>query len=280
MIVAPTSQKYFQMGNDKTILLAFWLPDVFLLALGSLVLSYLIFVRHDFKNIVVWFVVGAISYATLYCVAFAWMTDTGWLGVMAMLSATIISGNFAIGLTPVFRKLMFRRSKDGKTQWILTKTLTQILVVWTLILVIFPLLIVQIEAKIGIPHFSIPFQKIFGIVLFPLISAIGLIAAYSMAKIGRGTPLPMDTTNKLVVSGIYAYIRNPMAVSGIGQSLLVGFILGSPLVLLYALLGAFIWKFIYQKLEEDDLLEQFGADYEEYRKKVKSIIPSFQPYKK
>ena len=279
LIAVPTSRKYFQMGNDETILLAFWLPDLFLLAIGSLTLSWLIVVNHKFILIVLWFVVGTISYATFYCLAFAWMTDTGWLGVTAMFPAMVTSGNFAIGLTPAFHEKMFRHSKEAKTGWILTKTLTQIVIVWSLILVVFPLLIVQVEAKLGIPRFSFPFQTILAIILFPFVSLIGLASAYSMAKIGRGTPLPMDTASKLVVSGIYAYVRNPMAISGIGQGLLVGFLLGSPLVLLYALLGAFIWQVIYRQLEEDDLTKQFTADYEDYQQKVKCWIPKIKPYK-
>lgn len=279
LIVVPTSRKYFQMGDNENILLAFWLPDLFLLAIGSLILSWLIIVNHQFMPIVLWFVVGTISYASFYCLAFAWQTDTGWLGVMAMFPAMITSGNFAIGLTPIFNQIMFRHSKEAKTSWILAKTLTQIIVVWTLILIVFPLLIVQIETKIGIPQFSFPFQMILGIILFPFVSLIGLASAYSMAKIGRGTPLPMDTASKLVVSGIYSYVRNPMAISGIGQGLLVGFLLGSPLVLLYSLLGGFIWQFIYRRLEEDDLIQKFGADYEDYQQKVRCWIPKLKPYK-
>jgi protein-S-isoprenylcysteine O-methyltransferase Ste14 len=275
LIAVPTSRKYFQMGDNEIILLAFWLPDLFLLAVSSLILSWLIAAKHKFMQIVLWFAVGAISYATLYCLSFALITDTGWLGVTAMFPAMILSGNFAIGLTTTFQKLMFRRSKEAKTVWILLKTFTQIIVVWSLILIVFPMLIVQIEAKLGIPRFSFPFQTILTIILFPFVSLIGLSSAYSMAKIGRGTPLPMDTASNLVVSGIYKYVRNPMAISGIGQGLLVGFLLGSPLVLLYALLGGFIWQFIYRRLEEEDLAKKFGAEYEDYRRKVRCWIPRF-----
>ncbi|MBX7171130.1 MAG: isoprenylcysteine carboxylmethyltransferase family protein [Pyrinomonadaceae bacterium] len=275
LITVPVSRKYFQMGDSETILLSFWLPDLFLLAIGSFVVSWLIVANNEFKTVALWLEIGAISYASFYCLSFAWMTDTGWLGVVAMFPAMIVSGNFGIGLTPVFHRIMFRNSKDGKTGWILAKTLTQIAIVWTLILVIFPLLIVQIEAKIGIPRFAFPFQTILGIVLFPAVSLIGLSSAYSMAKIGRGTPLPMDTASKLVVSGVYKYVRNPMAISGIGQAIVVGFILGSLLVLLYALLGGFIWQFIYRQLEEDDLQAKFGAEYETYQQKVRCWIPRF-----
>jgi protein-S-isoprenylcysteine O-methyltransferase Ste14 len=276
LLIKPNFRQLFQMGDNENILWAFWLPDLFLLVVGSLILSFLIAVGHKFMPVVLWFTVGAFSYTAFYCFSFALLTDTGWLGVVAMFPAMIVSGNFAIGLSSAFYEKMFRRSKDGKTAWLMAKTVMQIIVVWTLILVIFPLLIIQIEAKIGIPRFSFPFQTVIGILLFPFVSLIGLSSAYSMAKNGRGTPLPMDTASKLVVLGIYKYVRNPMAISGIGQGLLVGFILGSPLVLLYALLGAFIWQFIYRRLEEEDLLEKFGTEYEDYQRKVRCWVPRFK----
>ncbi len=273
LFAVPASRKYFQMGESETVLLAFWLPDLFLLAVGSLVVSAFCWFENKFLTIAIWFVVGAISYATFYCLAFAMMTDSGWLGVVLMFPALVWSGNFAIGLSPTFKDLMFRNSVEAKTSWILAKTFAQIIVVWGLILFVFPALIVRLETKLGIAQFAFPAQKIISPILFVLISFIGVSGAITMAKIGRGTPLPLDSATKLVVAGIYAFVRNPMAISGIGQGLAVGLFLGSPLVLLYALMGGAIWQIIFRPLEEDDLRERFGADYENYRANVRCWIP-------
>lgn len=278
LLLVPASRAWFQMGDSPTVLLAFWLPDLFLLAIGSLTVSGLCFFENKFTVPALWFVVGSISYASFYCLAFALMTDTGWLGVTLMFPAMIWSGNFAIGLSQTTKELMFRRSVEAKTSWLLTKTFTQIVVIWALILFIFPYLITLVEARLGIPQFTFPFQKALIIVLFPFISSIGLSAAYTMSKIGRGTPIPMDTASKLVISGVYSYVRNPMAISGIGQGLAVGVFLGSPLVLAYALMGGLIWQFIFRPLEEIDLLKNFGADYEEYQRNVWCWIPRFSKY--
>ena len=269
----PASRKFFQMGDSETILLAFWLPDLFLLGTGSLIVSAFCWFDNKFLQIALWFVVGTIAYATFYCLAFAMMTDSGWLGVVLMFPAMIWSGNFAIGLSPTFKELMFRNSVEAKTSWILAKTFTQIIIVWGLILFVFPALIVRLEIKLGIAQFTFPMQKIISAILFCAISFVGVSGAISMAKIGRGTPLPLDSATKLVVAGIYAFVRNPMAISGIGQGLAVGLFLGSPLVLLYALMGGLIWQMIFRPLEEDDLQKRFGADYENYRKSVRCWIP-------
>lgn len=278
LFFVPASRIYFQMGDSKTVLLAFWLPDLILLALGSFVASAFCFFDSNFTAIAVWFVVGAISYATFYCLAFALLTDSGWLGVTLMLPAMIWSGNFAIALSPSAENLMFRRSSEAKTAWILTKTFAQIVIVWSLILFVFPVLIVRLETKLGISQFAFPMQKITAAILFCAISLIGVSGAYTMAKIGRGTPLPLDAASKLVVAGIYSFVRNPMAISGIGQGLAVGLFLGSPLVLIYALMGGLIWQMIFRPLEEADLLKTFGADYAEYCRNVQCWIPRIKFY--
>ena len=273
LFAAPSSRKFFQMGNDENILLGFWLPDLFLLGGGSLLVGLLCGLESRFTDAGLWFVTGTISYATLYCLAFALASDTGWLGVTLMFPAMIFSGNFAVGLSPAFQRKMFRSSKEAATNWILTKTFAQIVVVWTLILLVFPALIIYVENKLGIARISFPLQKISALLLFGAFSPIGVWAAVTMAKIGRGTPLPLDAATKLVISGIYGYVRNPMAISGIGQGLAVALFWGSPLVLLYALMGGLIWQLIFRQLEERDLHEKFGADYQKYQNGVRCWIP-------
>ena len=274
----PPSRSVFRMGESDAVLLAFWLPDLFLLAVGSLVASAFCFFSNKFTVIAVWLVVGAIAYASLYCLSFAVLSDSGWLGVTLMLPATLWSGVFAMALSPNVTELMFRRSEDAKTSWILVKTAMQIIVVWSLILFVFPVLIVRLEAKLGIPQFAFPMQKTISAILFCSISLVGLSGAHAMARIGRGTPLPLDAARKLVVSGIYSFVRNPMAISGIGQGLAVGLFLGSPLVLVYALMGGFIWQLIFRPLEEADLARNFGADYENYCRNVRCWIPRIKSY--
>lgn len=279
LLLVPNSRKYFQLEPASEIsLLAFWLADLMLLGAGSLLAAWLCLKNNENKSIVLWSVVGAISYAAFYCLAFAFFTDSGWLGVTLMFPAMIWSGNFAIGLSSI-KNFMFRQAKQSSTNWILLKTFMQILIVWSLILAVFPHLITLLENKLGIVRLSFPFQKIIAGLFFALISLPGLAGAYAMSKIGQGTPLPLDGTRNLVISGIYSYVRNPMAISGIGQGLAVALFLGSPLVTIYALMGAAIWQLIFRPLEENDLKAKFGEDYEKYCAQVKCWIPNSAPYK-
>jgi protein-S-isoprenylcysteine O-methyltransferase Ste14 len=93
---------------------------------------------------------------------------------------------------------------------------------------------------------------------------------------GLGTPAPVAPTERLVVGGLYRYVRNPMylAVAAIvmGQALA----LGQPILLLYA--GAFavaVAAFVHW-YEEPTLRRRFGDQYEAYRRAVPAWWPRRQ----
>ena len=273
----PESREWFRLEDDSlTTLWAFWLPDLLLIGPFSFVASYLIHQESRYADAAAWLVTGAVTYATLYTTAIAMMTDVGWLGVVLMLPATLWSGVFATGLT--VGGGMFRQAKAATTNYVLLKTLTQIAVVWTLILAVFPHLITVIEARLGIATLQFPYQRPLATAIFAAISILGVWAAVVMSREGRGTPLPLDHAAELVVEGPYRHVRNPMAVSGIGQGLCVALFLGSPLVAVYALMGSAIWQFVFRPLEEDDLERRFGERYDAYRSAVKCWVPRMEGY--
>ena len=277
LAAVPDSRQFFRLEqNSEKSLLAFWLADLSFIGLGSLATCWLCVRNYQYKEIAAWFVTGAVAYASIYCFSFAMITDAGWLGVTLMFAAMIWSGVFSVGMS--FQQKMFRKAAATSTNWIVIKTLTQIAVVWTVILVIFPYFITHVEDKLGIPRLHFQFQSPVALALFVGLSSIGVYSAYIMSKIGRGTPLPLDHAIELVVAGPYRFVRNPMAVSGVGQGLMVALFLGSPLVAIYALMGSAIWQFIFRPLEEDDLAVRFGKEYESYKREVKCWIPRLTAY--
>jgi protein-S-isoprenylcysteine O-methyltransferase Ste14 len=85
---------------------------------------------------------------------------------------------------------------------------------------------------------------------------------------GLGTPAPVAPTERLVVGGLYRYVRNPMylAVGAaiLGQALL----LAQPVLLPYAAaFGAAVAGFVHW-YEEPTLRRQFGEQYDGYRRAV------------
>ncbi|MBV6495159.1 MAG: isoprenylcysteine carboxylmethyltransferase family protein [Acidobacteria bacterium ACB1] len=278
LMAYPSLRSVFALEpGSETSLLAFWFADLAFLGIGSLVAAYLAWREHEAMQPAMWFVTGAISYATIYTLSFAAMTDQGWLGVLLMLPAMLLSGVFATGLS--MRMKMFRASSPSTEARYVLKTFLQIVVVWSVVLVVIPYLLSILEAKAGFPSFTFPLQKPISAALFLGFSSVGIYSAIVMSRIGKGTPLPLDHAIKLVVKGPYAWVRNPMAVSGIGQGLAVALFLGSGVVAVYALVGSAIWQFILRPLEETDLLARFGEPYREYQRAVKCWIPLSTPYR-
>ena len=90
---------------------------------------------------------------------------------------------------------------------------------------------------------------------------------------GLGTPAPVAPTRRLVVGGLYRYVRNPMYVAVgatiVGQALVLG---RYELVLYAAAFGAAVFGFV-RGYEEPTLHRQFGDSYDEYRRNVPGWWP-------
>lgn len=115
--------------------------------------------------------------------------------------------------------------------------------------------------------------RIIGAILAAAAAAALLYAFAQFALEGRGTPAPPLPTERLVVRGLYRYVRNPMylAVLAIiaGQALL----LSRPVLLGYAAaVGAAFIAFVYG-YEQPALVRRYGAQYEAYRQAVPAWWP-------
>jgi protein-S-isoprenylcysteine O-methyltransferase Ste14 len=121
--------------------------------------------------------------------------------------------------------------------------------------------------------------RVVGAVLLVVGIAVLLDAFARFVREGLGTPAPVAPTEHLVVGGLYRYVRNPMylAVASIivGQALLLGQLILVPYA---ALFGLVVWAFV-RGYEEPTLLDQFGAEYEEYRGAVPGWWPRRTPWR-
>ena len=94
---------------------------------------------------------------------------------------------------------------------------------------------------------------------------------------GVGTPAPVAPTRRLVVGGLYRYVRNPMYLAVLaaiaGQALL----LGRVELLGYGAGIAVAFVAFVRLYEEPTLARQFGDEYEAYRRMVPGWIPRLRP---
>jgi len=79
--------------------------------------------------------------------------------------------------------------------------------------------------------------------------------------------------HKLATSGAYAYVRHPIYTGMLGMLIATGLAVSHWLALLVALAVFFVGTRIRILREEKLLREAFGADFEEYERRVPAIVP-------
>jgi len=98
------------------------------------------------------------------------------------------------------------------------------------------------------------------------------------ALYGRGTPAPYMLTERLVITGSYRYVRNPMYVAIISTVLGQALLLGQRALLTYALV---LWASFHAFVvwyEEPSLKRRFGQQYETYCAAVRRWWPRTSPW--
>ena len=113
--------------------------------------------------------------------------------------------------------------------------------------------------------------------LLLLAGLLGLGAVQEFAVRGGGTPVPFDPPKRLVTSGPYAYVRNPMQLSAALVMLGWGAILGSWWVAGAGLMAVVYGAGFAAGDEGGDLDRRFGGAWRAYAGAVRSWIPRWTP---
>jgi len=110
-----------------------------------------------------------------------------------------------------------------------------------------------------------------------LLAVPGLSAVQEFVIRGDGTPLPYDPPKRLVTTGVYSYVRNPMQLTTtllfFALSLLSDcgvFYLAGTITFVYSA-GFASWH------EDPEMLERYGKAWKQYHLAVPKWIPCFRP---
>ena len=96
---------------------------------------------------------------------------------------------------------------------------------------------------------------------------------------GLGTPAPILPPSRLVVTGLYRHVRNPMYVAVVSLIVGQGLVLGDSRVIGY---GACVWLAVHLFVlgyEEPTLRRTFGAEYERFCANVPRWLPRPRPWR-
>src|SRR6185503_19198842 len=113
-----------------------------------------------------------------------------------------------------------------------------------------------------------------------IVGVPGLVDSFArFALEGLGTPAPVAPTQKLVVTGLFRYVRNPIYIAVVAVILGQGLLFGDSRLLWY---GALLWLSFHVFVvvyEEPTLTETFGSQYESFRTNVPRWIPRLTPWR-
>jgi len=128
------------------------------------------------------------------------------------------------------------------------------------------------------PFFGLDESRWFGCFLILFGVPVLLEAFMRFALYGRGTPAPYMLTERLVITGSYRYVRNPMYVAIVSTVLGQALLLGQAALVTYALVlwGGFHTFVVWY--EEPSLKRRFGKQYEAYCAAVRRWWPRTSPW--
>jgi len=147
-------------------------------------------------------------------------------------------------------------------------------VVFLSLIAAFILLSLSMDHYLHFPKaFAYPWSLAAGICLITLGLFLMLISIACFAR-AKGTPVPFSPPPRLIKTGPYRYVRNPMLTGVFLQLFGLGTALGS-LSLLFIFTPLFIifnvWEL--KNIEEPELAKRLGHEYGEYRKQVPMFFP-------
>lgn len=111
-----------------------------------------------------------------------------------------------------------------------------------------------------------------------LLGGMGVAAAREFGVRGAGTPIPFDPPRRLVVSGVYRYVANPMQLSCVLVMLAWAAVLRSGWLALGAVVSVVYSVGLAAWDEGEDLRLRFGERWVRYRGQVRGWRVRWRPY--
>ena len=166
--------------------------------------------------------------------------------------------------------------RDEHLEW---RASLQIVAFAGLLLFVVPAMIVENSRSGWINPLTRPVWQISLLLqLLAVPAVIGLTAVQEFVTRGGGTPVPFDPPRRLVTSGVYAYVANPIQLAGTALLLLLGLILGNAWLAAAGVLAHQYSQGFAGWDEGEDLERRFGIAWLEYRFGVPRWLPRFRPW--
>ncbi len=114
------------------------------------------------------------------------------------------------------------------------------------------------------------------VMLLVIGSTLCLWTIYSFVR-AKGSPVPINPPQRLVTTGLYSRVRNPMVTGWIIMMFGVGVLLNSiSLIFIFTPLFLLLNILYLKTIEEKEMEKKFGQEYVKYKESVPMFIPGFR----
>lgn len=133
--------------------------------------------------------------------------------------------------------------------------------------------------RVGPPLLGFSSGRILGgvVAVAGLVSLVECFGRFAIK--GLGTPAPIAPTERLVVSGLYRHVRNPIYVAVVALILGQALLLGSVALVGYSVVTWLLFHAFVMAYEEPTLRRQFGSSYDDYSANVPRWWPRMTPWR-
>jgi protein-S-isoprenylcysteine O-methyltransferase Ste14 len=191
----------------------------------------------------------------------------------------------AIGLVGVLVPGQLLARWTARDEHLEARAVLQVLAFSGIVMFVLPAVAIEgsASAMSGRRFWSNPFDRplwqvslLVQVLAFP--GLIGLSAVQEFVERGRGTPIPFDPPRRLVTTGLYAYVGNPMQLSAVVLLIVLGLVLRNAWVSAAGLMAHLYSTGLAGWDEDVDLRGRFGSDWTAYRRSVRRWIPRGRPW--
>ena len=123
---------------------------------------------------------------------------------------------------------------------------------------------------------TIGILKVFAILAAAFGTGMVIWVSTAFVRLGKGTPVPIEPPTRLVISGLYRYIRNPMYTGALLIILAEALYFNAINIVIYAGVLWAIFQALLVVYEEPQLKRRFGIAYEDYLASVPRWLPKVQ----
>ena len=156
------------------------------------------------------------------------------------------------------------------------KTILKQIISFILPIIVLILVPLYIERNISIKYIL---TLSIGLIIMCIGLYIMTMTISTFIRIGKGTLAPWSPTQKLIIDGMYRYVRNPMIIGVmtvlIGESIAIK----SINIFIWVVIFFIINNIFFVLYEEPNLENKFGDEYREYKKNAPRWIPRLRPFK-